>query len=134
MQKSARNFGSSFKAKAGNAAVAFAGATAGAYGVASEGLTAENIKSNIGGVASAVSFFARSSPSVSPSAFSAQNLKSELQWFSSSSSSHGSESIGTTTKNAAKALAGIFANSGRTPTYASRYGNSGVSVSGGWLR
>ena len=123
MQKSARNLGSSFKAKAGNAAVALAGACV----VASDGFNTQNIKDNIGGVASVVSFLARSSPSGSPSAFSAQNLGSGLSFKSS-------ESMATTTKNAAKALAGIFASSGSSASYGSGRYSSGVSLSGGWLR
>lgn len=120
MQKSVLKVGASFKAKAGNAAVAFAGA----YGVATEGLTAESIKSNIGGVASAVSFFARSSPSGSPSAFSAQNLRSGLSF-------GGSESMATTFGNFVRA---VSSGSGSSASYGSGRYNSGVSFSAGLSR
>ena len=123
VKESAKKSLASIKATAGNAGGVFARA----YGVASEGFTRENFASGLGDLAGVANFFASSSssPSGSPSAFSAQNLRSGLSF-------KGSESMATTTKNAAKALAGIFASSGGTPTYASRYVNP-VSVSGGWL-
>lgn len=115
----------SIKANAGNAAVALAGAC----GVAKEGFTAQNIKDNIGGVAS---FFASSSPSGSPSASMAQSLRSGAKWLSSSNP--GSESMATTTKNAAKALAGIFASSGgSSASYGSGRYSSGVGFDAGLL-
>ena len=119
VKKSAQNFRSYFKAKAGNAG----GALAGAYGVASEGFTTKNIKSNIRGVASAVSFFARSSPSGSPSAFSAQNLGSGLSF-------KGSESMATTIRSFVSA---VSSGSESSASYGSRYGNSGVRFSAGLL-
>ena len=122
MQKSARNFGSSFKAKAGNAAVAFAGA----YGEAPEGFDGQGLKRSAKGVASVAGYFASSSPSGSPSAFSVQNLRSGLRF-------KGSESMATTTINAAKDLAGIFASSVSSASYGSGRYSSGVSFSAGLL-
>ena len=120
VKKSAQNFRSYFKAKAGNAG----GALAGAYGVASEGFNTQNARNNLRALASGVSFLASSSPSGSPSAFSAKNLRSGLSF-------EGSESMATTIRSFVSA---VSSGSGRSASYGSRYGNSGVRLSGGWLR
>ena len=119
MQKSARNFGSSFKAKAGNAAVTLAGAC----GVASEGFNTQNARNNLGALVSGVSFFASSSPSGSPSAFSAQNLRSGLGF-------GGSESMAKTFGNFVSA---VSSGSGSSASYGSGRYNSEVRVGAGFL-
>ena len=119
MQKSAANLGASIKAKAGNAAVALAGAC----GVVSEGFDGEGLKRSAKGVASVAGYFASSSPSGSPSAFSAQNLRSGLSFGDS-------ESMATTIRSFVSA---VSSGSGSSASYGSGRYNSGVSVSGGWL-
>ena len=121
MQKSAVKFGSSIKANA----VSTGGALAGAYGVAKEGFTTQNIKDNIGGVASV---FASGSPSGSPRASMAQSLKSGAKWLSSSSP--GSESMATTFGSFVSA---VSSGRGSSASYGSGRYTSGVSFSAGLL-
>jgi len=121
VKKSAVKFKNSIGTKLGNAAEAFAGA----YGAATEGLDGEGLTRSARGVASVASFFASGSgsPSGSPSVFSVQNLKSGLSF-------DGSQSMSATVRGLFSALS---SGSRSSPSYGSRYGNSGLSFSAGFL-
>ena len=121
VKESAKKSLASLKARAGNAGGVFARA----YGVASEGFTRENFANGLGDLAGVANFFASSSssPSGSPSAFSAQNLKSGLSF-------GGSESMSATIRGFVSA---VSSGSGSSASYGSGRYSSGVSFSAGLL-